>query len=331
MKEDLELSIIVPVYNVEKYIRTCMESIFKQGLDEDTFEVIIVNDGTKDRSMEVIQDIIDSHKNITIINQENQGLSMARNNGMAIAKGEYILMPDSDDLLVENSVKSLLEKALETKADMVVADFVKMTDEEIKNDTIAQRNYQQIESTGIELYQNESLIINVYVWQTLYRRQFLQGNNITFISGIFFEDIPFTHQCYLNAKKCIWANTLLYIYRTGHQTISAPSAFTMRHAHDLCVAIAKAWELRTMEGLSPAIKQKHMNHIYSKFISLSHRIAYGIKGIKQKTKTIKQLRKYAPGLRFTNGIKQCIITILFRNVPTIYIILLLLRKRLKTQ
>lgn len=107
MKEDsdLQLSIIVPVYNVEKYIRACIESIFKQGLDEDTFEVIIVNDGTKDRSMEVIQDIIDQHKNITVINQENQGLSMARNNGMAIARGEYLLMPDSDDLLVENSVK----------------------------------------------------------------------------------------------------------------------------------------------------------------------------------------------------------------------------------
>lgn len=89
MKEDtdLQLSIIVTVYNVEKYIRACMESIFKQGLDEKTFEVIIVNDGTQDRSMEVIQDFIEQHKNITVINQENQGLSMARNNGMAIARG----------------------------------------------------------------------------------------------------------------------------------------------------------------------------------------------------------------------------------------------------
>ena len=83
MEEDqnLLLSIIVPVYNVEEYIRPCMESIFQQGLDEDCFEVIIVNDGTKDHSMEVIQDIIEQHKNITVLNQENQGLSVARNNG----------------------------------------------------------------------------------------------------------------------------------------------------------------------------------------------------------------------------------------------------------
>jgi len=118
----MDLSIIVPVYNVEQYIRTCIESIYKQGLDEDRFEVLIVNDGTKDRSMEVIQDIIAQHKNIVVINQENQGLSMARNNGMAKAKGQYILLTDSDDMLIDGSLKPLLDMALETEADLVVAD-----------------------------------------------------------------------------------------------------------------------------------------------------------------------------------------------------------------
>ena len=89
----MDLSIVVPVYNVEKYVRTCIESIFKQGLDEKCFEVIIVNDGSTDRSLEVITDIISQHSNIVVINQENQGLSVARNNGIAAAKGEYILMP----------------------------------------------------------------------------------------------------------------------------------------------------------------------------------------------------------------------------------------------
>ena len=78
------LSIIVPVYKVEKYIRPCIESIFKQGLDDADFEVIIVNDGTPDKSMEIIADIIAAHQNITVINQENQGPSMARNNAMKI-------------------------------------------------------------------------------------------------------------------------------------------------------------------------------------------------------------------------------------------------------
>ena len=111
-----QLSIIVPIYNVEKYIRMCLESFFRQEMDEETFEVILVNDGTPDKSMEVISDIIEAHQNIHVINQENQGLSMARNNGMEIATGEYILFVDSDDLLIDNSLSFLLSHALTSKA-----------------------------------------------------------------------------------------------------------------------------------------------------------------------------------------------------------------------
>ena len=116
---------------MEKYIRPCIESIFKQGLDESRFEVIIVNDGTKDRSMEVIADIINQHHNVTVFNQKNESLSVARNNGIAAAKGEYILMPDSDDILVEYSLPPLLNKAIETKVDLVVADFQVVEDKDM--------------------------------------------------------------------------------------------------------------------------------------------------------------------------------------------------------
>ena len=74
----MDLSIIVPVYNVEQYIHPCLDSIFRQGLDESCFEVIIVNDGSTDKSMEMIADIIQAHSNITVINQENLSLSVAR-------------------------------------------------------------------------------------------------------------------------------------------------------------------------------------------------------------------------------------------------------------
>ena len=137
----MDLSIIVPVYNIEKYVRTCIESLFRQDLNEDRFEVIIVNDGSTDHSMEMIADIIQQHKNISVINQENQGLSVARNKGMAIAKGEYILMIDSDDILIDGSVKPLLEGAFSSKADMIVANFVQMDDEEINN--LCQQSFNQ--------------------------------------------------------------------------------------------------------------------------------------------------------------------------------------------
>lgn len=120
----MDLSIIVPVYNVEKYVRPCLESIYKQGIDESRYEVIIVNDGSTDKSMETIADIIQQHANITVINHpQNLSLSVARNTGIAAAKGEYILMPDSDDLLIENTLLPLIDKAVETKVDLVMADY----------------------------------------------------------------------------------------------------------------------------------------------------------------------------------------------------------------
>ena len=127
-----QISIIVPIYNVENYVLLSLESIYKQGLDEESFEVILINDGSTDKSMEIIADFILHHKNIIVINQENQGLSVARNNGIAHARGEYILMPDSDDLLIENSLPTLLDLAIKNQADLVVADFIEMYDEQIK-------------------------------------------------------------------------------------------------------------------------------------------------------------------------------------------------------
>ena len=194
----MDLSIIVPVYNVEKYIRACIKSIYKQGLDEECFEVIIVNDGTPDRSMEVITDIISQHSNIVVINQENQGLSVARNNGIAAAKGEYILIPDSDDLLIENSLKPLLEKALETKVDLVVADFLTMTDEEI--DDFNKKEFKQPEPhfkkiVGEQIYLELLNPRQCFVWRTLYRREFLVTEDLRYYPSIRYQDIPFTHEC----------------------------------------------------------------------------------------------------------------------------------------
>ena len=166
----MDLSIIVPVYNVEKYIRPCIESIFNQGFDDADFEVIIINDGSTDRSMEMITDIIGQHQNITVINQENQGLSVTRNNGIAVAKGDYILMPDSDDLLIEHSLKPLLEKALETKADVVVADFYEMTNDEIESLKINLPNFADInieEKTGEQMFFEFLKPHNYTVWRSL--------------------------------------------------------------------------------------------------------------------------------------------------------------------
>ena len=325
MKEDsdLQLSIIVPVYNVEKYIRACMESIFKQGLDEKTFEVIIVNDGTQDRSMEVIQDIIDQHKNITVINQENQGLSVARNNGMAIAKGEYLLMPDSDDLLIENSVEPLLEKALETKADMVVADFVEMDDKETEQGKFRSLQSTTIDFTAIrgeDIYLNSLNPTQCYVWHTLYRTAFLRNNNIVFLRGMHYEDIAFTHECYLKATMCLFTSNPIYLYRVN-RTGAITASFDIEKAKEFATVIGKTWELKHLQGISQNVVKKIQENLYCSFYLLIYKTMHSVKSPSGQYQILKTLKRTAPDIFFSGSIRQRVESLLFRNTPAIYLLI----------
>lgn len=318
--QNLLLSIIVPVYNVEEYIRPCIESIFRQGLDEDCFEVIIVNDGTKDHSMEVIQDIIEQHKNIVVLNQENQGLSVARNNGIAMAKGEYILMPDSDDLLIENSLNPLLEIAIEYEADLVVADYLKMNDKEIDNikyNPPLQKEFVYKEKTGEQLFLEDLNPYQCYVWRTLFRREFLLRNDLKFVPGVYYQDVPFTHESYLKAQRCIKTSWLLNIYRIGHE--STTSSFNKKKALDFCIVIAKTWELTRLEGLPQIVQNKLIEDIHTSFAVMICSTVHDIEKASDRIDIVEFLRKQAPDLSFRNGFKQKIVSFLFRKRPSLYI------------
>ena len=322
----MDLSIIVSVYNVEEYIRPCIESIFLQELNEECFEVIIVNDGTEDRSIEVIQDIIEQHKNVTVLNQKNQGLSLARNNGIAAAKGEYILMPDGDDLLVVDSLKPLLEKAIETEDDMIIADFAKMDDEEIlglNNSPLKQPPFNIYEKTGKDFLLEDMIPIECYVWRILFRRDFLIENNINFYPGIFFQDIPFTHECYLKANKCLKVSTLLNIYRRGHSNAAtSPLSFSTKKAKDLCIAIIKTWGLIRSINNSPGTIKKIKSNIYILYTNLCFRILHFLDNREDAIEILEFLNKQAPDLRFSNSISQRIGDYLRRKMPRIYLIFL---------
>ena len=316
-----KLSIIFPVYNVEKYIHPSLESIFKQGLEDANFEVIIVNDGSTDRSMEMIADIIQQHNNIIVINQENQGLSVARNNGIAKARGEYFFMPDSDDLLIYNSLPFLLEQALSSRADMVIADFIKLYDEEIDRlqiDSIKHKEARIIEKTGKEMLVEDLSPYECYVWRTLYRRQFIIDNHITFTPGILYQDVPFTHECYLKAHKCIKTNWLLNLYRKRRKG-SATYSFNMKKANDFCVVIRETWELTRLEGLSPQVLRKIQDDAFTTFSVMLWSTSHAIKKSSDRIKVIECLKREAPDLDFKNGWKQRVSSFMLKKMPHIFI------------
>ena len=318
-----QLSIIIPIYKVEKYIRPCIESVIQQGLEEDHYEIILVDDGTPDRSMEQVADIIDSHTNVRVVHQENQGLSAARNSGMAIATGEYILFLDSDDMLVDGSLLPLLEKAMETKADMVIAHYLEKPGEIASLQIPPQKDMEWREKTGKELFVEK--LITPMVWDKLYRLAFLKNNHLQFISGINCEDVPFTYYCYFKAGKCLDSNILLYLYRRRDDSITGK--YSLEFAHDTSVAIGKIWELRQQAGITPEVYNRLERNCFFYFYKVIHCTLKYITGWTNQFRVMHYLTTNAPDLCFTDGKYQKWITLLYRYSPRLLMAYWILRSK----
>ena len=203
------ISIIVPTYNVEKYIRTCIESILAQTYRN--IEVIIVNDGSTDQSLAVISDLICSHHNVKVINQKNQGLSVARNTGIDVATGKYITFVDPDDKIMPDFVSSLYQIADKTGADIVRGSFRDF------NGNIPKGwgpDFNVPTNCGtIVLDQFLSSNISFVVVTSIYRLDFINSNHIRFTPGIVLEDVDFTARAYMLAKLVATSPEPNYAYR----------------------------------------------------------------------------------------------------------------------
>lgn len=190
-------SIIIPVYNVEKYIKKCLDSVFNQTYKD--YEVIVVNDGTKDNSMDIVKDY-----DVIVINQKNQGLSAARNNGLKKAKGEYILFLDSDDYIEKDLLKEL-DKSISNKPDVV-----RFQIQEVYEDKINKFEEEPFSNKdGVEAFS----IISKYhfvenAWTYLYRKKYLQDNNFTFKEATIHEDFGLIPLVIIKAKI---VNSISYI------------------------------------------------------------------------------------------------------------------------
>ena len=315
-----QLSIIAPIYKVEKFIHQCLESIFRQGMKDEEFEVILVNAGTPDRSMEVISDIIEAHQNIQIINQENQGVAMARNNGLERATGEYILFVDSDDMLFDCALPYLLGTAIESNADLVMADYLERKKDFDDIPVFTNKSIQMKEKSGEEFYIEDIKPEDCHVWHTLYKREFLQHNNITFNPGIFYEDVPFTHECAIKAKRCLRIHTPMYIYRKNN-TYSITSYFDKRSGLDFGTAIGKTWELAQIKDLSPRIVAKLKQNVFASYSTLICIVVHDIPIFSDRIEILKNIKHTAPDMYFRNGTKQLFVSFMFRNMPSVYMAL----------
>jgi len=315
----MKLSIIIPVCNVEKYIGPCLESIYRQGLSDGDFEVIVVNDGSTDNSMKVVEDIRLHHHNIQIIHQDHAGPSVCRNEGMEMAKGEYVLFVDSDDLLMDNGLTVLLKKALDTSADMVVADFMRLNDDEITSVYDSQvTDSQVVDKTGLDYYvEDYDPGVGSFIWRILYKRTFLNENHIRLEPGVYYEDIPFLQECYLKAQRVIGVHLLYYIYRIRQR--SCTYSFTMKNAMDYNTAIANSWRLTEMGNLPERVVIRQKKNIYL-FFNYAVDCIIGVFGDpSERKKIVDDMIRKVPDLRFTGGVEPEVVSALFRTMPHTYI------------
>lgn len=211
------ISVIIPIYNVEKYLSQCLDSVVKQTYRN--LEIILVNDGSTDSCRQICDEYASNDARIKIMHKENGGLSDARNAGLKIATGDFISFVDSDDLLSVDFCEKLLHALLEYNADIAECGFRKFeSDAELEN-------LPEVTPANIELFETEmavDLLIKDYlqpmVWNKLYRKEVLLG--LKFPVGKLHEDVAWTYQAFGNAKKVLRIEDELYFYRQQADSIS---------------------------------------------------------------------------------------------------------------
>lgn len=210
----MDLSIIIPVYNVENYLNECLDTIY--SLNENiTKEVILVNDGSTDNSLEILKNYKEKFRKETIlIEKENGGLSSARNAGLEVAKGEYIIFIDSDDFINNNELEKLFYEIKINNLDIIQGNGNYIY-ENLEKKVISQDKEDSAIYDGLNYlkYKMKRKDLKVEVWTYIYSRKFLNSNNIKFKERLLHEDEYFTMLALSRAKKVMYINKQFYLYR----------------------------------------------------------------------------------------------------------------------
>lgn len=215
-----KISIIIPVFNVEKYLPKCLDSVLNQSLKD--IEIICVNDGSTDRSLDILMQYAQKDRRVVVIDQSNRGAGAARNKGIAIAKGEFIAFVDSDDAISNEMYSRLYTKGKQEHSDMVLNAQVKLSNGKIHYFTDASTMYL-MEERPFTIKDFPVILNSCFLWNRIYRREFIVENQFLIPEGRrFAEDLLFCTQTSACAKSisCISEPYYIYNIREGSLTDS---------------------------------------------------------------------------------------------------------------
>lgn len=220
------ISVIMPVYNVEKYIRQGIESVLNQTYKK--LEIILVDDGSKDSSGNICDEYAKKDNRIKVIHKENGGVSSARNTGMHIATGKYIMFIDPDDFYENNACELLYNAIEQKKVDYVIANYVYTTHkgEKWKKNMFSVNNNFEV---SIKDYKKALFVMNSVIWNKIFKREFVEKHKLRFVEGVLAEDAVFSMSCYAYAKKAYYIHDVIYNYRQNEKSESLSTKCTINY------------------------------------------------------------------------------------------------------
>lgn len=207
------ISVIIPVYNVEKYLKQCVDSVLAQTYQN--IEIILVDDGSTDSSGQICDEYSNQHKSIKSLHEQNGGASSARNYGLKHAKGDYVYFLDSDDYLINNAIERMVVCAVNNQADLVFieAKSIDESGKEIKSNYHYHTQY--IPQSPYEAMQMMMDFKEFHVGSPFFfiKRKLFIENNLTFTEGIMYEDMIMSYQLFSLAQRCAHVHEPIYIRR----------------------------------------------------------------------------------------------------------------------
>lgn len=207
-----KITVIIPVYNVEKYVGEALDSVINQTYKN--LEIIVIDDESKDSSGDICEEYAKKDNRITVVHQKNKGLSGARNTGLDLATGKYIMFLDSDDKFELDACENFYKEIEKTNAEYVVGNYIYIDEDGTKweKPVFDQDKYKEFK-LSIEDYKNSFFIMNSTVWNKIFRRSFLEELKMKFVERVPAEDAIFTTYCFIKSSQVYYMPKIMYNYR----------------------------------------------------------------------------------------------------------------------
>lgn len=223
----MTISVVIPVYNVEKYIRRCLESVIDQENDRYKIECLIVDDCSLDSSMIIVDDIIKNYHGTTIdfkiiSHDRNKGLSEARNSGIKASTGDYLFFLDSDDVILENTFKCYFAYLHDYPfVDVIMGNALSIEDHSLTNTFLTNNNFTSclVSDKRAIIYHTLCRNIDRHAWNKLIRRSLVIDNNLFFDQGLLYEDVTWSYRLYSTISSILIVPELTYMYDNNPSSI----------------------------------------------------------------------------------------------------------------